>query len=53
MKKALIAAFGLLCFYTHVQASGDNELGTEVSLTGGPIHHGSRSIQMSGMSKRL
>ena len=41
MKKALIAAFGLLCFYTHVQASGDNELGTEVSLTGGPIHHGS------------
>ena len=41
MKKALIAAFGLLCFCTHVQASGDNELGTEVSLTGGPIHHGS------------
>ena len=41
MKKALIAAFGLLCFCTHLQASGDNELGTEVSLTGGPIHHGS------------
>ena len=41
MKKALIAAFGLLCICTHVQASGDNELGTEVSLTGGPIHHGS------------
>ena len=37
----MIAAFGLLCFCTHVQASGDNELGTEVSLTGGPIHHGS------------